>query len=491
MKQTRLMKIKEEQQNINLDIKWRILIIVLASICMTLVSVSIVNVALPSIQKSLNASQSALQWILSGYALTFGVTLIAAGRAGDIMGRGGLFILGVFIFSLSSILAGFAPNSTWLNIARFIQGVASGIINPQGLGMIQEYFKGAERGRAFGFFGTTVGASVAIGPVLGGLIIEIGGVDIGWRLTFLINVPIGILTLILAYKWFPKPLFYFGTEEENLSLLRRIIITFKATDPIGSFLIGLTVLAFLFPFMESHGSIKSWLLVPLSLLLLFIWYKWEDYYKSTGKEPMVNLSIFKTPSFSNGAIIMTLYFLGMTSIWIIIALYLQLGLGMTAFEASIVGVPAAVMSSLAADWAGRRVMRYGRKLIIWGIVVAISSLFACMVVVLLAEKEMISIWWWLLTLGVFGIAQGVIISPNQTLTLAEVPIEYAGSSAAVMQTGQRIGTSIGIAIITAVLFSTLNRTSWEIAVLVSLSAIILILFVVLFIAIRDLKVRKT
>lgn len=148
-------------------VRWRILFVLLVSIFMTLVGVSIVNVALPSIRTGLGASESDLQWVLSGYALTFGVVLVAAGRAGDIMGRGGLFLIGAAIFTAASVAAGLAPDAGWLNIARFVQGVGSGLLNPQGLGMIQHYFRGDARGKAFGYFGTAVGFSVAVGPVLG------------------------------------------------------------------------------------------------------------------------------------------------------------------------------------------------------------------------------------------------------------------------------------------------------------------------------------
>ena len=121
-----------------------------------------------------------MQWVLSGYALTFGVVLVAAGRAGDLMGRGGLFVIGAAVFTLSSVGAGLAPDPHSLNAARFLQGVGSGLLNPQGVGMIQQYFRGAERAKAFGAFGSVVGVAVGIGPVLGGLLIQLGGPEIGW-----------------------------------------------------------------------------------------------------------------------------------------------------------------------------------------------------------------------------------------------------------------------------------------------------------------------
>lgn len=471
-------------------IRWHILTVLIVSIFMSLMSVSIVNVALPSIQTGLDASQSDIQWVLSGYALTFGVVLVAAGRAGDIMGRGGLFLLGVAIFTLASIGAGLAPDANSLNIARFIQGLGSGLLNPQGLGMIQQYFRGAERGRAFGYFGTTVGLSVAIGPVLGGFLIELGGMNIGWRLTFLVNVPFGVLALYLGYKWFPKPLIQSPAQAAASQTGNPATQNgFLSLDPLGSILLGLAVLAILFPFMESRTNPITWLLLPAGLLLTWIWIKWERFYERRGYSPMVNLDIFKTSSFSNGVIIMSLYFLGMTSVWVLVALYAQQGLGMSALQSGLFGVPAALLSSYSADWAGRRVMLYGRSIVIGGLWLAILGLATSILVIYLETMGIISIWWLMLTLSFIGIAQGSVISPNQALTLMDVPIDYAGSSGAIMQTGQRIGTSIGIAIITAAVFGSLNFITWSIAAIVGFGLIVLVVFIAIWFAYKDRRDR--
>ncbi|WP_246131721.1 MFS transporter [Pistricoccus aurantiacus] len=468
--------------------RWRVLAVLLAAIAMSLIGVSIVNVALPSIQQGLGATQSDLQWVLSGYALTFGVVLVAAGRAGDIMGRGGIFIIGVAVFTVSSIASGLAPDADWLNIARFIQGVGSGLLSPQGVGMIQQYFRGAERGKAFGYFGSTVGVAVGIGPVLGGLLIELGGPDFGWRLTFLVNVPIGIAAIIMAFVWFPRPLFSQGTKAAK-SIEHRVLHVFRSLDPIGSVLLGLAVFAILFPFMESRSSAFTWLLFPLGLALVAVWVWWERHYARLGRSPMVDLSIFSTRSFANGTLIMTLYFTGMTSIWVLVALYLQQGLGKSALEAGLVGIPAAFISAFAANWAGRRVMTYGRKVVIGGLLCGIAGLAASIAVVLLQQDGHLSIWWLLLSLSLIGVAQGSVVSPNQALTLAEVPLKYAGSSGAIMQTGQRIGTSIGIAVITAAVFAALDMTSWPVAVSLGFGLIGLIMFSALAVAYKDLRDR--
>lgn len=464
--------------------RWRILLVVLGAIFMSLISVSIVNVALPSMQVGLGASQSDLQWVLSGYALTFGVVLVAAGRAGDVMGRGGIFLVGMAIFTAFSIASSLAPSAEWLNVSRFAQGVGSGLINPQGVGMIQQYFRGAERARAFGYFGAAVGVSVAIGPVLGGLLINAGGAEIGWRLTFLVNVPVGIATIVLGLLWFPRPLIRSRGKADPATRAER------ALDPVGALLLGAAVLAILFPFMEGRASAVIWALVPVGLLLVWLWTRWERRFARSGRSPMVDLDIFRTRSFSNGTLMITLYFLGMTSVWVLVALYMQQGAGRSAMEAGVVGLPSAVLTAIGSNWAGKRVLAYGRALVVWGLLVALLGLALSIAVVLLHAAVGLSVWWLLLSLAFIGAGGGSVVSPNQTLTLAEVPIRYAGSSGAIMQTGQRIGTSIGIAVITAAMFSALELTSWSVAVALGFGLIAVVLLGALAVAVKDLRDRR-
>ncbi len=466
-------------------VRWRVLWVLLIAIFMSLIGVSIVNVALPSIQTSLNASLSDIQWVLSGYALTFGVVLVAAGRAGDIMGRGGIFLIGVLVFTLSSSAAGLAPSANWLNAARLMQGVGSGLIGPQALGMIQQYFRDDERGRAFGRLGTAVGISVAIGPVLAGFLIKLAGVDMGWRLTFLINLPIGLFTFAMGLRWFPRPLF----RHVEKAVPGSARIGWRSLDPVGSLLLGMAVLAALYPFVEAQGVSPIWLLLPASALLAVAWVAWERRYARRGFSPMVDLGIFSTPSFANGTVIMTLYFLGMTSIWVLLALYVQNGDGRSAFESGLFGIPASLLSAYAANWAGKRVNRLGRRVVIGGLILAIIGLILCCVVIALHEAGKISVWWLMPSLAFVGVAQGAIISPNQTLTLADVPLDYAGSSGAIMQTGQRIGTSVGIAVITAIVFGMLKVSTWAVATITGFAVIALVTSVALGFAFKDQRDR--
>jgi MFS family permease len=435
--------------------RWRILAVLLVAIFMSLVGVSIVNVGLPSIQQGLGADQTQIQWVLSGYALTFGVVLVAAGLATD---------------------------AVMLTIARFVQGLGSGLLNPQGVGMIQQYFRGPERGRAFGMFGSVVGIAVGVGPLLGGLLIELGGPAEGWRWMFFVNVPVGLLALVLAFAWFPRPLLHRQrgrTAREALSEL----------DSVGALLLGLAILALLLPFIEARSAVSLgwWALLPVGVLLLAVWMLWERRYKAGGHSPMVDLAIFRVRSFSYGTVLIGLYFFGVTSVWVLLALYMQQALGHTALESGLIGLPNAVASALAANWAGHHVLRLGRKVVVGGMVSVLLGLALSVLVIKLQDHGIGSEWWLLATLAFVGLGQGAVVSPNQTLTLAEVPLEYAGSSGGIMQTGQRIGTSVGIAIITAVSFTVLPRSDWAQAITAGFGVIGLIIASALAVSIADLR----
>src|SRR5690625_4712856 len=221
-------------------LRWKALVGCLTAGFMSLLNVSIVNVAVPAIRTGLSATVAELQWIVSGYALSFGLVLVATGRLADARGRRTMFVLGVGLFAGSSVLGGMAPNAGVLVFARLIQGVGSGFINPQISGLIQELFRGAERGRAFGTLGAVIGISTAIGPVLGGLIIELVGPEAGWRWIFFVNIPIGILAIALSYRYLPAP--SRGKDARDL-------------DPVGVLLLGAAVLALLWPLVNG-GSMR-------------------------------------------------------------------------------------------------------------------------------------------------------------------------------------------------------------------------------------------
>ncbi|MGO1450720.1 MFS transporter [Brevibacterium yomogidense] len=483
----------------------RILLVSLIVAFLSLLSVSIVNVVLPSIEASLAASSAALQWILSGYALAFGVVLVAAGRAGDIYGRGRVFIAGLVLFGAGSLVAGFSSDPLTLNVARVVMGLGSGFINPQVTGLIQQYFAGALRGRAFGLFGGIIGVSVAVGPVLGGVFVAAFGAEWGWRASFLVNVPFVVLAVIGAFLWLPPSAWRAavgsspansaaatpqtsGAVSEVPRASRMAIGMSRITDldPLGVVLLGMGTLLVMLPFVEREAGTWIWASLPIGLLLVVVWVQWEKRCKRSGHAPMVDIDLFRTRSFSNGTLLVSVHFLGMTSVWVLLALWMQSGLGHTALAAGLIGLPSALANAIFAPIAGRHITRIGRPLVLWGFALALTGLALTVTAVVLHYAVGTSEWWLLCTLGLLGAGQALIISPNQTLTLSEVPLRYAGSAGGVLQTGQRVGTSIGIAVITGITFTVLASHGWMTAFVVGFAVIFVVVAAAAAVGVVDL-----
>jgi EmrB/QacA subfamily drug resistance transporter len=442
---------------------------------MTLLDVSIVNVALPSIRSDLHLSPGELQWVLSGYALTFGLVLVPAGRYGDARGRRNVFIAGLLLFTLSSAAAGLATGALWLVIARLVQGAAAGIVNPQVSGLIQQLFAPRERGRPFGLLGATIGISTAVGPLLGGLLIQAFGAQEGWRWIFYINLPIGVAAMILGFLWIPV-----GETKKTGDL-----------DPVGVVLLGVGVLLLLLPLVQErewHGNAK-WLLAVAAVVVLVGFVLWERRY---GRErtSLVDLGLFKVRSYALGALIGLLYFAGFTTIFFIYTLYLQSGLHYTALEAGLAVTTFAVGSAAGSAIGGRIVNRFGRPLVVAGLVLVAIGLVATDVVLHFVPGHGAG-WAAALPLLVAGLGSGFVISPNQALTLSEVPVERAGSAGAVLQTGQRIGTATGIAAVGALFFAQLaaNHGSWVLAFRDALWVTVGFVVIALVAALADLRQR--
>lgn len=476
-----------------------ILSVLLIAAFMSLLAVSSVNVVLHAIETSLRASTSALQWVVSGYALVFGILLVAAGRAGDVLGRGRLFVAGLVVFGTGSLLSGLAPSLLALNLARLLMGVGSGLLSPQVTGMIQQYFAGERRGRAFGMFGGMVGVSVAVGPVMSGALVGALGPEAGWRASFLVNVPVAIIGAIVALRvlpasaWAPSSATLPGAGGPSAASAgasagaRRPRADF---DPVGMALLGLATLLVMLPFVESSDSpVGAWIWVSLGigLALAVGWLVWERRYAMRGRQPMVHLGLFRTRSFAVGTLLIGAYFTAVAGIWLIIAQYVQQGLGSSALAAGLVGLPSALAGAVGAPIAGRHVLRMGRSMVLVGLALIIASLLATMLVVRLHTTSGLPFWWAGLTLFLQGAGQAMVVSPNQTLTLAEVPLHYAGAAGGILQTSQRIGTSVGIAAITGIAFSTAGRRGWDDGFLMGLGASVAICLIAVALAALDLR----
>ena len=447
----------------------------------TLLAVSSVNVILPAVSQDLSAGTAGLQLVVSGYSLVFGVVLVPAGRAGDVMGRGRIFVIGMILFGVGSLASGLAPDIVTLNLARVVMGVGSGLLNPQVAGMIQQYYSGESRGRAFGLFGAVIGVSVAVGPVLSGGLIGWLGDDWGWRASFLINVPLVLLGVWAAHRYLPDSAWHrqdggSGAGRDRVDL-----------DPVGMVLLAAGTLLIMIPFMEASAGAWVWGLEAAGSGIVSAWVVWERRYRARGGAPMVDLSLLAIPSFAYGSLAIAVYFLGYTSVWIIVAQYVQAGLGSTALVSGAVGVPAALAGSVAAAVAGRRVIRVGRVMVLGGMAAGMAGLLASVGIIHMHARAGWSSWWLTLTLLLLGVGQGLVVSPNQTLSLVDVPLEYAGAAGGILQTGERIGTSIGIAAITGLTFRVSHSSGWDVAAQVGLLAVVAAIAVSAAIAAVDLR----
>ena len=428
--------------------RWKALAVCLIGSFMVLLDVSIVNVALKSITEGLGASGSQIQWVLSGYALTFGLLLVPAGRWGDVLGRRRMFMIGLIAFTLASLACGAAPTATFLVIARLIQGLAGGMVTPQVSALIQQMFRGAERGKAFGWLGAIIGISTALGPVIGGALIQAFGETDGWRWVFLVNLPIGIAALPLAMRLIP------GRDAGPA--------TRRDYDPVGVLLLGVAVVVLLLPFVQERqwsGSAK-WLLLPLAAALLVIFVLWERRYLARGKEPLVDLQLFRLRSFSFGSAMIASYFAGFTPLFFLVTLLLQFGEGYSALVSGLVTMPFAVASGVSAAAAGRVVTRFGRPLVGIGLVMVVLGYLGIVLTVHLVPGSGVG-WALLPALVLAGLGSGLVISPNQTLTLSQIPVEQAGTAGGLLQVGQRIGAAVGIAAVGSIFYADLADSSGD------------------------------
>jgi len=417
--------------------RWRILAVTQVAGFMSLLDVSIVNVALPSMQRGLGASSGSTQWVVSAYALAFGLALVPAGRLGDTIGRRPMFMMALAAFVTTSALSGVAPTIELLIGARVLQGIAGGSLTPQNSGLIQDLFRGPERGRAFGVLGATIGLSTAVGPVVGGLILTAFGGPDGWRWVFYVNVPIGVVALVLAARLLPRSP---RGRSRDVHL-----------DLVGSLLLGGGVLSLMLPLVEADagGPGSLWWLVAVAVLLLagFAW--WEGRTIRRGRPPLLDPRLARTPGYAAGLSIGLIYFLGFTGIWLVLARFFQSGLGYSPLRSGLAVTPFALGVAASAVIAGRLVPRLGR----WLTVVGMAAVAVGLATAALALRHVagdMAAWAAAGPLLLGGLGGGMVTSPNITLSLEAVPVRMAGVAGGALQTAQRIGGAIGTAVLVGV-----------------------------------------
>ncbi len=425
--------------------RWLTLTILLLAAFMNLLDVSIVNIAIPSIQRNLHASYADVQWALAGYTLAYALVLITGGRLGDTFGRKRLFLIGVTGFTIMSALCGAAQSPGMLIACRVAQGAMGAIMVPQVLAVIQVIFPPAERIKALAGFGVTAGLGTVSGPLIGGLLIQHNLFGLGWRPIFLINVPVGVLAVaasavLVRESRAPRP---------------------PRLDPVGVGLVSAALLLLLYPLVEGRQlGWPGWTFVSMAasapVFAVFAWY--EQVKARRDGSPLVQPRLFGERGFSVGMAIAMTFFLGIASFGLVLTLFLQLGLGFTALHAGLTFLPFSLGVLASSGAAARLAPRFGRGVTMAGALI-IAGGMAGLIAAVHHYGPAVTTWELVPGLVAAGLGLGAVIAPLADIVLARVPEQDAGSASGVFNTGLQLGNSIGIAVIGVIFFGMLGSQS--------------------------------
>lgn len=422
------------------------LIVVSLAFVMDLLDTTIVNIAIPSIQSSLDASFASIQWITAGYSLAFAIMLITGGRLGDVVGYKRLFIGGIGAFIATSLLCGLAPNIETLIAGRLLQGISAAMMVPQVMSLMQVMYKPRERAAVMGLFGALGGLSASLGPIIGGFLIHWNIAGLDWRPIFLINVPVGIIALIGAWRFLPS-----GKSPHPLKL-----------DTLGTVLIMVAIGLLVFPLIQGRElGWPSWSFVMLaaSIPMFAIFWHWQQRKFARDGSPLVVPSLFKTYNYAIGLFANITFQLVMIGFFFTFTLTLQIGLGFEVIKAALTGLPIAIGIGISIGVIAPRLARLiGRYCMTLGTVV-------------MAIGFMITAWLlvdggtntnpWALAPGLLlvGIGMGMVMGLIFSVTLKDVDTTHAGSASGTLNAGQQVGGAIGVALVGVVFFGALSHNA--------------------------------
>lgn len=411
--------------------RWYALAVILLPILLNSLNTYMIQVALPLIQSSLNASFTDAQLIMTCFSFSLAVTLVISGKLGDIYGRKRLLLIGVSGFTLMSMLGGFTSSSTILIVIRIVQGIAAALIQPQVLSMMQINFLSREKGLVFSIYGALLGFGFAFGLTLGGILVNWNVFSLGWRTVFFFNVPFGILVLLCL------PLI----QESHGNRAQRIDWTGTAFLISGLFLL-------VYPLSEGQKqgwSLWIWGCLILSLVLLLAFIVVEVHKQKQDDGPLINLMIFKQRLFGVGLLSVVFIYLSMFSLFFILTYYLQFGLHFDAQATSFVFLPLGVGFFLTSLISSRVVDRWG--MVVMKIGALITAGCCCLLILLLhIDATHLLHLPYSLTLLVYGLGLGLVTTPLTRVVLNTIPAEEAGTGSGLFNTVMYLANSLGVAL---------------------------------------------
>ena len=422
--------------------RWIALSVILIGPLLGVIDFFIANIGIPSIRTSLGASFSEIELVIAGYGLTYAVCLITGGRLGDIYGRKVTFIFGMAGFTLASALCGLAPTAGWLIFWRLVQGCAAAAMFPQALSFIQVNFAGPSKRVAFSLYGSMIGFGSIVGQLLGGFLIHANLFQLGWRPIFLINLPIGIITIASAS---------FVLRESRAEAAPKLDL-----GGVGMLTIGLAL--FSYPFMEGqeHGwPLWAWISLFASLPVLWAFALFERRQSARNRSPLIEPRLFQDKGFVVGLIVTCIYFAGHTSMILVLSLYLQFSLGLNPMDAGFALVPFSFAFLLGSAVSGKINGYFGRGSLHLGVAVLTIGIIALAWQASPAPGHLTPSF--VLACFVYGIGRGIVTSPLYNTVLSGIPRKDAGAASGVASTMPQLANSVGIALIGAVVFGMIPK----------------------------------
>ncbi|MFG2041181.1 MFS transporter [Dactylosporangium sp. NPDC048998] len=417
---------------------------------MTALDFFIVNVAMPAIQHDLRAGPAALQWVVAGFGLALAAGLITGGRLGDIYGRRRVLGAGLALFTAASLLCGLAPVAWALVAGRALQGAGAALLMPQILAVLRTAVPAPAQPKAFARYGLTLGLGAVFGQVVGGLLIRADLFGLDWRLCFLINLPIGVAALVML-----------RAVPESRGGARRL-------DLAGAGLVTAALVALVLPLIQGGQQgwpLWTWLCLALAAVLFAAFVIHQRY--RTG--PLIDLALFRRRAFGTALVAVQAFWMGQASFFLVLALYLQSGRGLTALQSGAVFMAVGAGYLLTSTNAHRLAARLGRQVVTAGGLVMATGLAA------MAFAAAHEIGWLLPGLALEGIGMGMALAPLTTLALSGVAPEHTGAASGVLATVNQTGNAVGVALIGIVFYHATTITTGFQASLVALIVLELLL----------------
>src|SRR4051794_39859697 len=410
--------------------KWWTLAAVAFGLFMIMLDNTVVNVALPAIQESLGLTISQLEWVVAGYALTFGALMLTGGKLADLFGRRLMFVVGLSIFTLSSLGCGLADSATVLIAARVVQGVGAALMNPATLSIITVTFPPKQRGTAIGIWVGVSALALAIGPLVGGLITE----HINWNWIFFINVPVGAIAIVAA--------FVFIDESKDTSHEQRPDVPGLLSSAIGLFALTYALIEANTYGWGSPRIVGAFAVGVISIVVFILLERHQ-------RLPMLDLTLFRNRTFAGANAVMLMTALAMFGVFFYVSLFMQHILGYSPTQAGAAFLPMTVLIIVVAPQAGRLADRFGSRPFVGGGLLLVA--FSLLLFSRLSED---STFWTLLPAMVLGgVGMAATMTPTTAAAMGSVQRDKAGVGSAVLNSSRQVGGSLGIAVMGAIVAS--------------------------------------